>query len=48
MSEADAKEWLADNFAEYFGTGKFDEQTIPSGFRNKVKWFFNKVKEFIN
>lgn len=48
MSEADAKEWLADSFSEYFRTGKFDTKPIPKGFVNKVKWFFNQVREFIN
>lgn len=48
MSEADAKEWLADSFSEYFRTGKFDTKPIPEGFVNKVKWFFNQVREFIN
>ena len=48
MTEKEAKEWLADNFSEYFRTGKFDTKPIPKGFINKVKWFFNKVKEFLN
>lgn len=48
MTEKEAKEWLADNFSEYFRTGKFDTKPIPKGFVNKVKWFFNKVKEFVN
>ena len=48
MTEKEAKEWLADNFSEYFRTGKFDTKPIPKGFVNKVKWFFNKVKEFLN
>ena len=48
MTEKEAKEWLADNFSEYFRTGKFDTKPIPKGFLNKVKWFFNKVKEFLN
>lgn len=47
MSEADAREWLADSFSEYFRTGKFDTKPIPKGFINKVKRFFNQVKEFI-
>lgn len=48
MTEKEAKEWLADNFSEYFRTGKFDTKPIPKGFVNKVKRFFNQVKEFIN
>lgn len=48
MSRKDANEWLADNFSEYFRTGKFDTTAVPNGFKNKVKWFFNKVKEFVN
>jgi hypothetical protein len=48
MSRKDANERLADNFSEYFRTGKFDTTAVPNGFKNKVKWFFNKVKEFVN
>ena len=48
ITEGEAKEWLAESFGDYFLTGKFDTKPIPKGFVNKVKWFFNKVKEFID
>ena len=48
ITEKEAKERLADSFSEYFRTGKFDTKPIPKGFVNKVKWFFNQVREFIN
>ena len=48
VNKVEANEWLADRFSEYFRTGKFDIKAVPEGFTNKIKRFFNKVKEFVN
>ena len=32
-SRRDANERLADNFSEYFRTGKFDNKEVPKGFK---------------
>lgn len=46
-SRRDANEWLADNFSEYFRTGKFDNKEVPKGLKWKIRYFFNMIKDFV-
>lgn len=48
VDEIQAEEWLADNFSEYYRTGKFDVKGIPTTFAGKVKQFFQQIKEYID
>ena len=48
VDEIQAEEWLADNFSEYYRTGKFDTKAIPTTLVWKIKQFFQQVKEFVD
>ena len=48
VDDVQAEEWLADNFSEYYRTGKFDTKSIPTTFVWKVKQFFQQIKEYID
>ena len=48
IDNVQAEEWLADNFSEYYRTGKFDVKGIPTTFVWKVKQFFQQIKEYID
>jgi hypothetical protein len=48
VDDIQAEEWLADNFSEYYRTGKFDTKSIPTTFVWKVKQFFQQIKEYID
>ncbi len=48
VDDVQAEEWLADNFSEYYRTGKFDVKGIPTTFVWKVKQFFQQIKEYID
>ena len=48
VDDVQAEEWLADNFSEYYRTGKFDTKAIPTTFVWKVKQFFQQIKEYID
>ena len=48
VDEIQAEEWLADNFSEYYRTGKFDTKSIPTTLVWKIKQFFQQVKEFVD
>jgi len=43
-----AEEWLADNFSEYYRTGKFWTKWLAKTFVEKVKQFFYEVKKYID
>lgn len=43
-----AEEWLADNFSEYYRTGKFWTAWLAKTFVEKVKQFFYEVKSYID
>ena len=43
-----AEEWLADNFSEYYRTGKFWTKWLAKWLVEKVKQFFYQVKSYID
>ena len=48
VDDVQAEEWLADNFSEYYRTGKFDTKSIPTTFVWQIKQFFQQIKEYID
>ena len=48
VDDVQAEEWLADNFSEYYRTGKFDTKAIPTTFVWQIKQFFQQIKEYID
>ena len=48
VDDIQAEEWLADNFSEYYRTGKFDTKSIPTTLSWKIKQFFQQIKEYID
>lgn len=48
VDDVQAEEWLADNFSEYYRTGKFDTKSIPTTLSWKIKQFFQQIKEYID
>ena len=48
VDDVQAEEWLADNFSEYYRTGKFDTKSMPTTLSWKIKQFFQQIKEYID
>ena len=48
VDDIQAEEWLADNFSEYYRTGKFDTKAVPTTLAWQIKQFFQQIKEFID
>ena len=48
IDNVQAEEWLADNFSEYYRTGKFWTTWLAKTFVEKVKQFFYEVKSYID
>ena len=48
VDDVQAEEWLADNFSEYYRTGKFDTKAVPTTLAWQIKQFFQQIKEFID
>ena len=48
IDNVQAEEWLADNFSEYYRTGKFWTKWLAKTFVEKVKQFFYEVKSYID
>lgn len=48
VDNVQAEEWLADNFSEYYRTGKFWTQWLAKWLVEKVKQFFYQVKSYID
>lgn len=48
VDNVQAEEWLADNFSEYYRTGKFWTKWLAKWLVEKVKQFFYQVKSYID
>jgi hypothetical protein len=48
VDDIQAEEWLADNFSEYYRTGKFWTKWLAKWLVEKVKQFFYEVKSYID
>lgn len=48
IDNVQAEEWLADNFSEYYRTGKFWTKWLAKWLVEKVKQFFYQVKSYID
>ena len=48
VDNVQAEEWLADNFSEYYRTGKFWTKWLAKWLVEKVKQFFYEVKSYID
>lgn len=48
IDNVQAEEWLADNFSEYYRTGKFWTKWLAKWLVEKVKQFFYEVKSYID
>jgi hypothetical protein len=48
VDEIQAEEWLADNFSEYYRTGKFWTKWLAKWLVEKVKQFFYEIKSYID
>ena len=48
VDNVQAEEWLADNFSEYYRTGKFWTQWLAKTFVEKIKQFFYQIKSYID
>lgn len=48
IDNVQAEEWLADNFSEYYRTGKFWTKWLSKWLVEKVKQFFYEVKSYID
>ena len=48
VDNVQAEEWLADNFSEYYRTGKFWTKWLAKWLVEKVKQFFYEIKSYID